>query len=159
MCGDQINLVHQSKYHGCWCPGSLHHQDISTHDLDYVEKVSSCLTCGRISTTCVMSMWRIDIKWEFKYLFPLKNLAFKGLSHGSSCFQIVVTFSELFRAGLSRLHNMIAQQPLEDVLTILEGRPRVRFCGSKLVTTQLVCQAVKLQQENTHPAHYILQPF
>ena len=34
--GDWINLIRHSKYHGCWCPGSLHRQDISTHDTDYV---------------------------------------------------------------------------------------------------------------------------
>ena len=32
-----INSVQHSKYHGCWCPGSLRRQDISTHDIDYVE--------------------------------------------------------------------------------------------------------------------------
>ena len=36
-CGDRVNLVQQSKYHGCSCPGSLRHQDIRTHDIDYVE--------------------------------------------------------------------------------------------------------------------------
>ena len=29
-------------------------QDISSHDIDDVELVCSCLTRGRISTTCVM---------------------------------------------------------------------------------------------------------
>ena len=37
MCGDQINPVPHCKYHGGWCPGSLCHQDISTHEIDYVE--------------------------------------------------------------------------------------------------------------------------
>ena len=36
-CRDWIILVQHSKYHGCWCPGSLRHQDISTHDINYVE--------------------------------------------------------------------------------------------------------------------------
>ena len=30
----QINLVQHSQYHGCWCPGSLRHQDISTRDIE-----------------------------------------------------------------------------------------------------------------------------
>ena len=29
--------VQHSKYHGCWCPGSLHCQAISSNDIDYVE--------------------------------------------------------------------------------------------------------------------------
>ena len=35
-CRDQIDLVQQNRYHDCWCPGSLCRQDISTHDIDYV---------------------------------------------------------------------------------------------------------------------------
>ena len=35
--GDQINLVQHSQYHGRWYPGSLRRQDISTHDIDYVD--------------------------------------------------------------------------------------------------------------------------
>ena len=36
-CGDRINSVQRSQYHGCWCPGSLRRQDINAHDIDYVE--------------------------------------------------------------------------------------------------------------------------
>ena len=43
-------------------PNWLRRQDISTHDIDYVDSASSCLTWGRISTTYVMAMWRNDIK-------------------------------------------------------------------------------------------------
>ena len=35
--GDRINSVQHSLYHGYWCPRSLHCQDISTHDIDFVE--------------------------------------------------------------------------------------------------------------------------
>ena len=35
--------VQQSQYHGCWCRGSLHCQDFSTHDIDYVEWIDACL--------------------------------------------------------------------------------------------------------------------
>ena len=37
MYGDQINPVQHSKYHGYWCPGDARSQDISTHDIDYIE--------------------------------------------------------------------------------------------------------------------------
>ena len=33
--GNRIIPVQYSQYRGCWCPGSLRHQDISTHDIDY----------------------------------------------------------------------------------------------------------------------------
>ena len=36
-CGDRIIPVQHSQYRGCWCPGSLCRQDISTHDIDCVE--------------------------------------------------------------------------------------------------------------------------
>ena len=48
-CGTELIPVQLSQYHGCWCHGPLHRQDISTHDIDYVE-VSSCVTWGGIST-------------------------------------------------------------------------------------------------------------
>ena len=54
-CGFRSNSVTHSQYHGWWWPGSLRHQDSSTHDIDYEECVSSYLTWGRISTTCVLS--------------------------------------------------------------------------------------------------------
>ena len=66
-------------YHGCWCPGSWRRQDISSHDIDHVEEVGSCLIWGRISTTCVVSMWRNDTKCEYMFMFPLKNFGRKGL--------------------------------------------------------------------------------
>ena len=48
--------------------------------LRYVEKVGSCLIWGRISTTCIISMWRNDTKCKYMFMFPLKNLARKGLN-------------------------------------------------------------------------------
>ena len=45
-----------------------------------IEYVSPCLTLGRILSTCVMSVWNNDIKCEYKFMFPLKNLARKGLT-------------------------------------------------------------------------------
>ena len=74
-CEDRINSVQHSQSHGCWCPGSLRRHDISNHDIDYVEKVSSCFTRGRISTIRVMSMWRNYINCTYMFSFPLKNLA------------------------------------------------------------------------------------
>ena len=80
-CGDQIILVQHSEYHCCWWPGSLCHQDISTHDINYEEYVSSCLTWGKTSTTCVMSVWRNDKNCSYIFMFPVKNSACEGLSH------------------------------------------------------------------------------
>ena len=74
-----IDSVQHSQYHGCWCPGDFRRQDINTHGIDYVQQLSSCLTWGRISTTCALSMWRKDMKCKYVFWFPLKNLAHKGL--------------------------------------------------------------------------------
>ena len=81
--------------------GSLHCHTISSHDIDYVNKA------GRISSTCVMSVWRNDVNFEYKFMFLQKNLARKELTihwcailiahqivmakHGGSC----VHFSEI----------------------------------------------------------------
>ena len=58
---------------------SLRRQDISSHNIDYVEVVGSCYIWGRISTTCVVLKWSNDIKCKYMFMFPLKNLAHKGL--------------------------------------------------------------------------------
>ena len=73
--GDQINPAQHSKCHCCWCHGSLRRQDIGTHDIDNVEQRSPCLIRGRISTTCVMSMWRNDIKCKYIYTLPRKKIS------------------------------------------------------------------------------------
>ena len=73
------NIGLLDQYHGCWCPGSLCHPDISSHDIDYIEYVGPSLTWGWISSTCVKSMWRNDIKCKYMLLFPHKKLARKGL--------------------------------------------------------------------------------
>ena len=67
MCIDWIILVQHSPYHGCWYPGSLRHQQISTHDIDcgigkflfYMKKDFNYL--------CQLSVWRNDI--NHKYIF------------------------------------------------------------------------------------------
>ena len=68
------------QHHGCWCPGSLRHQDISSHDIDCIEYLGPSLAPGRILSTCVISMWKNDTKCKYMFMFPLKNLARKGLS-------------------------------------------------------------------------------
>ena len=84
-CGDRVNSVWLGQYHGCWCPGSLRRQDISSHDIDYVEYVGPGLTWGRILSTCVILMWSNDIKCKYMFVFPLKNLARKGLTRSQPC--------------------------------------------------------------------------
>ena len=60
---------------GCWCPGSLRRQDISNHDIDYVEYVDPGLTWGKILSTFVISLWSNDIKCKYMAMFSLKNVA------------------------------------------------------------------------------------
>ena len=50
-----------------------------SHDIDYVEYVRPGLTWGRILSTCFISMWSNDIKCKYMFMFPLQNLARKGL--------------------------------------------------------------------------------
>ena len=70
---------HGHTYHGCWRPGSLRRRGISTRSVDYVDYASSCLTCGRISNTCVMSVWRKDTNCRYNTMLPMKHVARKGL--------------------------------------------------------------------------------
>ena len=79
-CRDRVISVSLGQYQGYWCPGSLRRQDISSHDIDYVECVGPSLTWGSILSTCIISMWSNGIKCKYMFMFPLKNLARKGLS-------------------------------------------------------------------------------
>ena len=81
--GDRIILVQHIQYHRCWCPGSLRRQHISTHDIEYIEHVSSCFlyVWGRISTTFVMSIRRNYINCRYIVMFPMKHLARRGPLH------------------------------------------------------------------------------
>ena len=71
----RVISVKLGQYYGCWCPGSLRRQDISSDDIDYVECASPGLTWGRILSTCVISMWSNDIKCKYMFMPPLKTLA------------------------------------------------------------------------------------
>ena len=62
-----------------WLLMALRCQDISSHDIDYIEYVGPYLIWGRILSTCVLSMWNNDIECKYIFMFPLKNLARKGL--------------------------------------------------------------------------------
>ena len=76
---DWVTSVKLGQYHGCWCPGSLCHQNISSHDIDYVEYVGPSPSWGSELSTCVKSMWRNDIKCKHIFMFLQKSLAREGL--------------------------------------------------------------------------------
>ena len=71
MCGDRIIPVQHNQYNECWSPSSWRHQGIGTHDFDYVEPISSCLTRGRVPTTCIISVWGDDV--NVKYIFYVSH--------------------------------------------------------------------------------------
>ena len=91
-----------TQYHGCWCPGDVRSQDISSHDIDYIEyvPVGPSLIWGSVLSTCVKSMWSNDIKCKYMFMFPLKNLALKGLKLLSHCTQHNTTFATWQQIGM-----------------------------------------------------------
>ena len=80
-CGDRVISVYLGQYHGCWCPDSLRRQDISKHDIDYIEYVGPSLTWRSVLSSCGKSIWRNDIKYKQMFMFHQTNLARKGLKH------------------------------------------------------------------------------
>ena len=52
-------------------------QDISSHDIDYIEYVGPGLTWGRIVSTCVISMWCNDIKCKYMFYVPSEKFSTK----------------------------------------------------------------------------------
>ena len=89
-----MNLVQHNKRHSCRRPGPLCRQDISNHDIYGLCKiVKSCVTRGRIST--IYGMWEC----KYMFMFPLKDSARKGLTHGLRfsvfwCCLILVRFTQ-----------------------------------------------------------------
>ena len=74
----RVILIKLGQYHGCWCPDSLHCQVINIHNIGQ-NYVGPCFTWGRITTTCVMSVWRNDRNSKYMFRFLLKNSAHKEL--------------------------------------------------------------------------------
>ena len=74
MCADWIILDQHGQYHGCWCSGFFHWQDISTRDIDYV------LALYKKNFNY---MWHVSVEEWYKpytfFMFPMNDLARKGL--------------------------------------------------------------------------------
>ena len=62
-------------------PWLLHRQVISSHDIEYVKLIGPCFISGRHSITGVFSVRRNYIICSYIFIFPLENLARKGLSN------------------------------------------------------------------------------
>ena len=58
--------------------------------------------------TSVTSMWRIDIKCKYRFLFPLKNLACKGLSYVLRWMyqDLMIRFNNIFLSCQDTLFNV-----------------------------------------------------
>ena len=76
-----------------------------------IENVGPSLTWRRILSTCVISMRRFDTKCKYMFLFPLKNLARKGLRN--SCEQIrsdKIQCNKILQTSLQELMQNINQR-------------------------------------------------
>ena len=79
------------EYHCCWCcPAPC--VAISTHDIDNVDSVSSCLTCGRTSTVCRGMIWIVNTWLCFFWkIWNVKGQYRSGISwHFSIDIQLVL---------------------------------------------------------------------
>ena len=89
-----------------WLFTSLGHQQPW---YDYVEYVYPGLTWERISCTCVISMWRNDIKCKYMFMFTLKNLARKELRVNHYNDELIFKMHEIDKHFLSLLDTAMAQ--------------------------------------------------
>ena len=125
-CGDRVISVSLGQYHGCWCPGSLRRQGISSNDIDCIEYVGPSLTWERISGTCVMSMWSNDTKCKYMLPFSLKKLARKELKYAHLRFLHRAQWWE----DTSFLHRSLLPSDCEP--TFYRGRPLAVGCPSRI---------------------------
>ena len=65
-------LGYLGQYYSCWCPGSLRHRGISTHDIDWRINLSS-MTKVLISITCAISVLQNDRKPKYDCLLQLQH--------------------------------------------------------------------------------------
>ena len=73
------------QYHDCSCPGSLCHQVMSSHDIEYIGFVHVCLESARISTACTISDYMIDMKMQIHVYFQQKkNIGTQRVNKGQS---------------------------------------------------------------------------
>ena len=72
---ERVISVWLGQYHGCWCPDSWRRQDISSHDIDYVEYVDPSPTWGSGLSISVKSMWRNDMKYKYMFTFPQQKFS------------------------------------------------------------------------------------
>ena len=90
-----MSLHDGSRLYNQWNMTILCRQDISSHDIDFVEYIGPGVRCcfwlsekqhitpgftwGRILSTCVISIWNNDIKCRYMCMIPLIKLARKEL--------------------------------------------------------------------------------
>ena len=94
-------------------------------------RICSCLTWGRISSTCVIPMLSNDIKCKYMFMFPLKNLARKGLTIYPCIHWPVMRKGLTNICHASQNKRVFNKTPLHPILlaTILVKAPT--FCGWK----------------------------
>ena len=89
-----LGLTRSILYHGWWCPGSycriIVARTLAAMICMICRSLSYLSRWGRISTTCAISMWRNVIKYKYIFLFPLKNLACKGLKEKGNIYVTVL---------------------------------------------------------------------
>ena len=77
-----IRGLEVGQYHGCWCPGSFHHQATCSHTIVWVQCGYTCLYWKWISTTSNISgstkMW--NIKNIFLNFYQKKISAWQELT-------------------------------------------------------------------------------
>ena len=153
-CGHALTLnmrvisVYLGQYHGCWCPGSLRRQDISSHDIDYIEYVGPSLTWRSVLSTCVKSMWRNDIKCKYMFMFPQKKLARKGLisSPEVSCWVSVLSILRVECLDTGQHCNMQISYTLSHEYWLV----RNRYSRLLFTNEDRLCANLPVQEKSTN---------
>ena len=108
------------------------------------------LKWARISTTCVFSMCSNDIKYKYMFIFPLENLAHKGLmciSYLVSAPEGLIIIYMICMIYVQYIHILITGK-FEWVLVIISKRP-ASWCQAM---PQSPCRLVWLRAIHCPPA-------
>ena len=97
------------------------------------------LTRGGISSTYVLLVWRNDIKCKYMFMFPLKNLARKGLTYwiDLKIIQVILHFQSYFGVGFNNTYCLsnTANTMTDDALPTLEASAsaKPKYCISIII--------------------------
>ena len=73
------------QYHGCWCPGNMCCQGISSNGIDHADLMGPFHPWGKVFVAGSISVLTNDRIYKYNFVYLQDNLAHKALTASSAC--------------------------------------------------------------------------